>query len=429
MNSEWTKGLIRDYLQLSNGQSRPEEGGHLNVYGSNGVIGSCREENSPANTIIIGRVGTYCGSVHYSSYKCWVTDNAIKVVPKNGYSSRFFYYLLKKYDLGRLRTGSGQPLLNQTILNNIEVNIPSYDEQKAIAHILGTLDDKIELNRQMNKTLEAMAQALFKSWFVDFDPVIDNVLAAGNDIHDELKARAAARQALGDQRKPLPPEIQRQFPDKFVLSDEMGWIPEGWNFQSVYDVAKFVNGSAFKSKDFSSEKSGLPIIKIAEIKNGISGQTKFSTQKFEAKYLLSNGDLLFSWSGNPDTSIDTFIWGNGEGWLNQHIFKVLPATDHYSYVYSLLKFLKPEFTRIAGDKQTTGLGHVTIGDLKKLLITKSPASLLKTFDSNAGSMLDKWLDNFLGTRQLVVLRDTLLPKLMSGELRVPEVEKLVEEAV
>ena len=115
---------------------------------------------------------------------------------------------------------------NSRILNSSLAS--RFYEQKAIAHILGTLDDKIELNRQMNATLEAMAQALFKSWFVDFDPVIDNALAAGNSIPEPLQAKAEVRAALGDQRKPLPEAIQKQFPSRFVFSEEMGWIPEGW---------------------------------------------------------------------------------------------------------------------------------------------------------------------------------------------------------
>ena len=116
----------------------------------------------------------------------------------------------------------------------MKVYLPPINEQEGIVEVLGTLDDKIELNRQMNATLEAMAQALFKSWFVNFDPVIDNALAAGNPIPDALQKRAEVRRALGDRRKPLPADIEQHFPDRFVFSEEMGWIPEGWGTQALY---------------------------------------------------------------------------------------------------------------------------------------------------------------------------------------------------
>ena len=141
------------------------------VYGGNGVIGFCDEVNSSPGTIIIGRVGSYCGSVHFSDSSCWVTDNAIRAKAVNGNDPRFLFYMLQTLHLNNYRVGSGQPLLNQTILSQIPTTIPDPSEQRRIAHILGTLDDKIELNRQINETLEATARAIFKSWFVDFDPV------------------------------------------------------------------------------------------------------------------------------------------------------------------------------------------------------------------------------------------------------------------
>jgi type I restriction enzyme S subunit len=164
----------------------------------------------------------------------------------------FLKYLLSSYQVqhqldGRA-TGTTVKGIKQSELRQIILRFPNYNKQKSIAHILGTLDDKIELNRQMNATLEAMAQALFKSWFVDFDPVIDNALADGNPIPEPLQARAQARQALGEQRKPLPEDIQKQFPNRFVFHDDMGWVPEGWEV-SPLDSFNRVNWRRY-SKDF-----------------------------------------------------------------------------------------------------------------------------------------------------------------------------------
>lgn len=327
-----------------------------------------------------------------------------------------------------LNTGAVFDSLKCADIPNFELPIPPLQEQQNIAKVLSAIDDKIVLNQQINTTLETMAQALFKSWFVDFDPVIDNALAAGNPIPEELKARADARAALGDQRKPLPDHIRRQFPDRFVLTEEIGWVPEGWEVRSVYDIAKFINGAAFKSEHFSGAAIAKPILKIAEIKNGVSRQTKFTTQTLDSKYQVTHGDILFSWSGNPDTSIDTFVWTGVDGWLNQHIFKVVTTSKtERLFTYYLLKHLKPVFADVARDKQTTGLGHVTVKDLKRLQTIKPPQLVTKLFEDQVAPLFQSWLGNLDQSNVLSKTRDILLPKLLSGELRVPEAEKKLEE--
>jgi len=278
--------------------------------------------------------------------------------------------------------------------------IPPLPEQKRIAHILGTLDDKIELNRRMNETLEGMARALFKSWFVDFDPV---------------RAKAAGKKPEG-----MDDATAALFPDSFVDS-ELGKIPQGWEIRSVYDCARYTNGAAFKAKDFSLDNSGLPIIKIAEIKNGISSQTKFTENDYNDKFFIQDGEILFSWSGSPNTSIDTFLWTGGEGWLNQHIFKIEPIDDNsYCFVFYLLRYLRETFIEIARDKQTTGLGHVTVQDLKRLKVSFPDDGIIKAFEKYAKPFFDIVYNQSLSSKTLANIRDTLLPKLLSGELRVKD---------
>ena len=133
---------------------------------------------------------------------------------------------------------------------------------------------------------------------------------------------------------------------------------------SLYSLAKWTNGLAYK--DFHFSTTGVPIIKIAELKNGITSQTQFTNDIFDESVKLNYDDLLFSWSGNPDTSIDVFRYRRNDGWLNQHIFKVVPNGVSKDYLFYLLKSLQPTFAFIASNKQTTGLGHVTIADLKSL---------------------------------------------------------------
>ncbi|WP_373478295.1 restriction endonuclease subunit S [Geminocystis sp.] len=170
--NEWEKTTLGEIAFLKNGKSSPKriENGKYQVWGSNGVIGYSEHKNSHGNTIIIGRVGSYCGSIYLSKEECWVTDNAIIGNNIKGISdSVFLYYFLNNYNLHRLRGGSGQPLINQSILSQIELKIPPLEEQRAIASVLSCLDGKIENLRKQNETLESIAQTLFKHWFIDFE--------------------------------------------------------------------------------------------------------------------------------------------------------------------------------------------------------------------------------------------------------------------
>ena len=140
---------------------------------------------------------------------------------------------------------------------------------------------------------------------------------------------------------------------------------KSWQRKPLYSLAKWVNGLAFKNIKFSS--TGMPIIKIAEMKNGISGQTKFTQQTFDDSVHVRAGDMIFSWSGQPETSINVFWWRGAEGWLNQHLFRVTPIDSiDPTFFYYLLRYLRPNFIGIARNKQTTGLGHVTKRDLEAI---------------------------------------------------------------
>ena len=300
-----------------------------------------------------------------------------------------YYYLTQpevRYNLAAMAGGSAnQANISPSQIKDIEIQLPPLEEQEKIANILSSLDDKIELNNEMNKTLEEMAQSIFKRWFVDFE--------FPNEEGQPYKSSGGE-----------------------MVDSELGMIPKGWEVKCIYDLAEYINGTSFKAKDYSEK--GLPIIKIAELKNGITDGTKFFSGEKDKKFYLKNGDILFSWSGNPDTSIDTFIWDKGDAILNQHIFKVIPKFDKgYAFTYLMLKYLKSTFTHIARNKQTTGLGHVTVKDLKELKIALC-FSKIKEFNEVAEPMVDLIFENNMSIEQLNKIRDSLLPKLMSGEIKV-----------
>lgn len=174
---------------------------------------------------------------------------------------------------------------------------------------------------------------------------------------------------------------------------EQSWLyrpsfPDEWERASLLSMARWVNGLAFR--DFQFSEMGKPVIKIAEIKSGITGQTKFTNQVFEDSVFVTNGDMLFSWSGQPETSIDAFWWRGRDGWLNQHIFKVTPIDElDPTFFFYVLRYLKPNFVGIARNKQTTGLGHVTRRDIENIKAAFPSLPKQKAIAAVLGALDDK----------------------------------------
>ena len=300
----------------------------------------------------------------------------------------------------QMATGSVIKHFGPTHLKQMAIALPPISTQIQIAEIFDVLDDRIALLRETNATLEAIAQALFKSWFVDFDPV---------------RAKMAGRVPGG-----IDEATAALFPDA-LEETELGLVPRGWSQRPVYEAAEFINGAAYKAFNPNLDRRGLPIIKIAELKAGVTSQTAYSDVEMPSKYLIETADVLFSWSGNPDTSIDTFVWAHAPAWLNQHIFRVIPRhRRERAYLLQLLRYLKPVFAELARNKQTTGLGHVTVSDLKRLTFVWPDGGTMRAFDGAAGRIQQRILTNEQQAMSLAALRDALLPRLISGQLRLPE---------
>lgn len=166
MRSEWKHVQLSDIMIFKNGKKRPASPGNIPVYGGNGILGFAGESNNQ-NCIIIGRVGAYCGSVFYESQRCWISDNAICCTAKKNSDIAFDYYLLKGLQLNERRIGTSQPLLTQEILNRIEILCPALPEQRKIGSLLSLLDNKIELNRKIDENLDQQIMALFQQMFIE----------------------------------------------------------------------------------------------------------------------------------------------------------------------------------------------------------------------------------------------------------------------
>lgn len=314
--------------------------------------------------------------------------------------------------------GIGQPLAS---LRSMELPLPPLLEQKAIAHVLGTLDDRIELNRQMNETLEAMAQALFKSWFVDFDPVIDNALANGKEIPEELSEKAQARAALGDKRRPLPEEIRALFPNEFVYNEELGWIPKGWEAGLLSDIAK----NPRRGLQATEIDSGTPYIGLQDMphKSIALSSWGWSDEVASAKFSFNRGEILF---GKLRPYFHKVGIAPVDGVCSTDILVVLPKEDEWFSVV-LGYVTSPEFIEYVTAASTgTKMPRTNWKDMGSygIILPERPAAKILT--ELFHQCVNKILLNIEQNQELSKLRDTLLPKLLSGELRIPDAEKIFE---
>ena len=310
----------------------------------------------------------------------------------------YLLYLLQSDEMQeQLRaraTGTTVLGIKQSELRKVTLRLPPISFQRNAAGILKALDDRITLLCGTNATLEAIAQALFKSWFVDFDPVRAKLEGRAPEDMDEATA------AL--------------FPDGFEES-ELGLVPRGWRVKSLDEVANFLNGLALQKLP-PSDDAWLPVIKIAQLRKGDTVGADRAGRNLKREYIIQNGDVLFSWSG----SLEVEVWCGGEGALNQHLFKV--TSDNYPkwFYYLWTKHHLEHFRQIAASKATT-MGHIQRAHLTQAKAVVPPDAFVEAVGESFAPLLDRWTATALQAQTLATLRDTLLPRLISGALRLPEV--------
>jgi type I restriction enzyme S subunit len=352
----------------------------------------------------------------------------VRAIPES-IDSKYLGHALKakQREIESLAEGStGQTELSRHRLGEILINFPkNKQEQKAIAHILGTLDDKIELNRQMNETLEEMAQALFKSWFVDFDPVLDKALAAGHEIPEPLQVRAKKRKLVPDAKKLIHtnPELVKAFPDRFTFNAELGWIPEGWEMKELIEIAS-INSENWKTSNLPSK---IKYLDLSNVKEGqILQVTDYSSSDApsRARRILRTDDIIF---GTVRPGNRSFKYIHKEGYTGSTGFAVLrPKVQcfrSFTYLYVTSKTTVDYLSHSADGAAYPAINSSKIGEMS---VPVAKIDIMESFDSLAFPLLSKQHHNNLDSELLSKLRDTLLPKLISGELRVPEAEQLIE---
>lgn len=348
----------------------------------------------------------------------------------------YLYYRLKLEDFASHAANSAGGSANQARLpvqklGNFRFILPPLEEQQKISKVLSTIDDKIALNHQINTTLESMAQALFKSWFVDFDPVIDNALAAGNPIPEPLQARADARAALGDQRKPLPEHIRQQFPDRFVETEEMGWVPEGWYISTIGEQVETTGGGtpSTKNPDFwengvhpfctPKDMSQLKSLVLMDTERHLTdaGVRKISSGQLPKGTVLMSSRAPIGYLAISDIPVS----------VNQGIIAMLP-NQNYGPVY-LMCWAKTNMNQITDRANGSTFQEISKKNFRPIPFLVPGKRILEAFNEQAEAIYSRILLTSEQTDALTRLRDTLLPKLLSGELRVPEAERPVAEII
>ena len=384
-------------------QRRP---GKIPVIGSFGITGYHDTATTKAPGVTVGRSGASFGAVNYSPIDFWALNTALYVTNFHNNDERFAYYFLKSIDLQRYNSGSAQPSLNRNFIHPIPVKVPPLNEQKAIAQILSSLDDKIELNQQMNQTLEAIARALFKSWFIDFDPV---------------RAKMDDRQPAG-----MDAETAALFPAEFEDS-AIGKIPKGWKVDALSSLIEIMNGGTPKTSisgywngeilwyavTDSPDPSNVFVIDTAK-KITQLGLENSTTR------LLPSGTTIISARGTVGKCALTPVVMA----MNQTCYGIKGRNgrgDYWTY-FSVT-------SAVLGLKQSS---HGTVFDaisrdtFRQIFQAVPPIELSAQFEKLVSPGLSKILSSLYESRSLAEIRDRLLPKLLSGELRVKDAAAIVE---
>ena len=361
--TNWKTYKLGDIATMKYGKLPPKESlGEFPIWSGYRIVGTTNTFNCEKGTIIVvarGVGGT--GDVKIAKEDCFLTNLSISVsLDTTICNPQYFYYKFSLNNLRYLDSGSAQSQITIDDLKRLTLSLPSLEEQRMIAGILGAIDDKIECNRRINTNLEHQAQALFEKWFV-------------NDIAQTTE----------------------------------------YNKVALTDIANYLNGLAMQRFRPKDDEKGIPVLKIKELgQSSCDSTSDLCSPSIDDKYIIDDGDIIFSWSG----TLLVDIWCGGTCGLNQHLFKV--TSDKYPkwFVYYWTRHHLAKFIRIAKDKAVT-MGHIKRGDLEASEVLIPNAKTLSKMDNVIAPILSAIISTRIENRNLAALRDTLLPKLMNGEIK------------
>jgi type I restriction enzyme S subunit len=329
-----------------------------------------------------------------------LTQDTVKLAFREGAPADLIYWVLRSPQYRSFCRSYATGTTNLGLPREDFLAYPIPDETPyrcQLVAALNGLDNKIELNRRMNKTLEAMARAIFKDWFVDFGPT-----------RAKMEGRAPY----------LGPDLWSLFPARLDGDGK----PEGWSEKPLDQIADFLNGLALQ-KYPARDGASLPVIKIAQLRAGNTASADRASTDVPPDYVVEDGDVLFSWSG----SLLHRVWTGGRGALNQHLFKVTSSTVPKWFFFLWIAEHMPGFQAVAASKATT-MGHIQRHHLTQAATLVGDPAIMKAADALIGPLFGRQVANDLESRTLAATRDLLLPKLMSGEVRVKDAERFAQGA-
>jgi len=406
MRGEWRDKTIGELTENFDSIRVPVKGpdrrsGPYPYYGASGIVDYVDRYLFDGEYLLVAEDGENLRTrktpvAFLANGKFWVNNHAHIIRGNREADTRFLMYALTRSDISGFLTGSTMPKLTQGNLNRIPILTPSIDEQRAIAHILGTLDDKIELNRRTNETLEAMARTLFKSWFVDFDPV---------------RARSEGRASA------LPKSFADKFPSSFENSD-LGEIPSGWRACSLYSIADVIYGAPFSSAKFNPDGIGDPLIRIRDLPDESPGV--WTTEIHPKGYKVHSGDIVVGMDGE----FRAYLWGGADAWLNQRVCVFAPKPGYSSAFVrnSIIGLL----AHVEASETATTVIHLGKNDIDRFMVVDPTKDVLAAYNRIAQPLYDRIVVAKNEARTLVELRDALLPRLILGEFRIDNPERFVE---
>ncbi|MCE4363935.1 restriction endonuclease subunit S [Xanthomonas hortorum] len=385
MVSEWRDTTWGEEISLEYGKAMrgyDEVRGKYRVFGSNGAIGWTENALAEGPGVILGRKGAYRG-VRFWREPFWVIDTAYYVVPKKKLDMRWLYYAIKHHKLGEIDDGSPIPSTTRAAVYVRELTVPSLKEQGEISYVLGVLDDKIELNRRMNQTLEAMARTLFKSWFVDFDGM-------------------------------SPEDMQES---------ELGLIPKGWRAGTLSDVAEHPR----RSVQPGNIKANTPYLALEHMPRRCIALAEWEVADgLESnKYEFKRSEILF---GKLRPYFHKVGVAPVDGVCSTDIVVIAPSSPTW-FGFVLTHTSSDEFVKYTSAGSTgTKMPRTSWQEMSRYAIALPPESIAFEFNQHIQRMTEKIVSNIHESQALIQLRDTLLPKLLSGELRVKDAERIAGTA-
>ena len=404
--SQWKETTLGEIVTFQRGHDLPQtefEGGEYPIISSYGILGYHNKFTALKDGVTIGRSGNSIGKPFYVESNFWVHNTTLYVKKFHNSYPKFVFYLLHIINFKALDSGSAVPSLNRNYIHPLPLSVPEYEEQKQIADVLSCLDAKIENLRRQNETLEQIAQTLFKRWFIDFEFPFDF-----------------------EQGKPKADGKPYKSSGGAMIASELGDIPEGWKVGISGEIITLQGGFAFKSDDFQ-DIGNHGVIKIRNISDNIVdiNKTDFISDsvasKTNLKFQLSSGDILIAMTGAEVAKIGVVPKTRNSFFLNQRVGLFQEKVSGGKlYIYYL--FCREEYQKALRDRGSgsSAQPNISASDIEDIIIIIPNLSVVEKFANIAGSLFTKRCENLFQIQTLTKTRDALLPKLMSGQLRVKE---------